>query len=128
MKDWSTKIGEVLEVVKEAENECDPSAVAITRYNSLCSHIVGYIGRHISKVVFLFLSLPGSPAYATVSGMRVRDEVQLMKSCRLSFADLLWSCGLDLADLLRSCGLGLADLLWSCRLGLGYAELDFSGN
>ena len=84
MKDWSTKIGEVLEVVKEAENECDPSAVAITRYNSLCSHIVGYIGRHISKVVFLFLSLPGSPAYATVSGMRVRDG-------GLGLVDLLWS-------------------------------------
>ena len=39
MKDWSTKIGEVLE---EAENEYDPSAVAIARYNSLCTHIVGY--------------------------------------------------------------------------------------
>ena len=71
MKDWSTKIGEVLEVVKAAENECDPSAVAITRYNSLCSHIVGYICRHISKVVCQFLSLPGSAAYATVSSMRI---------------------------------------------------------
>ena len=71
MKDWSTKIGEVLEVVKAAENECNPSAVATTRYNNLCSHIVGYIGRHISKVVCQFLSLPGSAAYATVSSMRV---------------------------------------------------------
>ena len=71
MKDWSTKIGEVLEVVKAAENECNPSAVATTRYNNLCSHIVGYIGRHISKVVCLFLSFPGSAAYATVSSMRV---------------------------------------------------------
>ena len=74
MKDWSTKIGEVLEVVKEAKNECDTLAIAITRYNRVCSHIyVGYIGRHIRKVVFQFLSLPGSADYATVSGMRVNQ-------------------------------------------------------
>ena len=71
MKDWNPMIGEVLEVVKEPENEYDPSAVAIKRNNGLSSYVVGHIGRHISKVVFQFLSLPGSAASATVSGMRV---------------------------------------------------------
>ena len=60
-------IDEVLEVVKEPENEYDPSAVAIKRNNGLSSYVVGHIGRHISKVVFQFLSLPGSAATATVS-------------------------------------------------------------
>ena len=64
-------IDEVLEVVKEPENEYDPSAVAIKRNNGLSSYAVGHIGRHISKVVFQFLSLPGSAPSATVSGMRV---------------------------------------------------------
>ena len=64
-------IDKVLEVVKEPENEYDPSAVAIKRNNGLSSYAVGHIGRHISKVVFQFLSLPGTAAYTTVSGMRV---------------------------------------------------------
>ena len=71
MKDWSPKIDEVLEVVKEAENECDASAVAFKRNNSVSSYIVRHIDRHISKVIFQFLSLPGSAASAIVSGMRV---------------------------------------------------------
>ena len=64
-------IGEMLEVVKEPENEYDSSAVAIKRNNGLSSYVVGHIGHHISKVVFQFLSLPGSAASATVSGMTV---------------------------------------------------------
>ena len=64
-------IGEVSEVVKEPENEYDPSATSVKRINGLSSYVVGHIGRHISKVVFQFLSLPGSAPSGTVSGMRV---------------------------------------------------------
>ena len=41
--------------------------------NGLSSYVVGHIGRHISKVVFQFLSFPGSAATASVSDMRVNQ-------------------------------------------------------
>ena len=68
---WNPKIGEELAILKEPENEHDKFAVAVKRNNTVSRDVVGHIGRHISKVIFQFLSLPGSTASAQVTGGRV---------------------------------------------------------
>ena len=56
---WETLVGECLKSRKEPTNELDKTAVAMTRINSYSEEVVvGHVPKNISKIVFMFLSLP----------------------------------------------------------------------
>ena len=56
---WETLVGECLKSRKEPTNELDKTAVAMTRINSYSEEVVvGQMPKNMSKIVFMFLSLP----------------------------------------------------------------------
>ena len=59
MSIWDPLVGECLKCRKEPTNEMDKTAVAVIRINSYSEDVVaGHVPKNMSKIVFMFLSLP----------------------------------------------------------------------
>ena len=72
MEIWDPFIGECLKCRKERTNEVGKTGVAAVPTNSQCKEIVvGRVPKNISKIVFMFLSLPNCGVDVIVAGKGV---------------------------------------------------------
>ena len=72
MNIWEPLVGECLKSRKEPTNEIDNTTVAVTCINSYSEKVVvGHVPKNISKVVFMFLSLPHRALDIFVTGKRI---------------------------------------------------------
>ena len=59
MNIWEPLVGECLKSRKEPTNEMDKTTPAVIRINSYIEEmVVGHVPKNMSKIVFMFLSLP----------------------------------------------------------------------
>ena len=72
MNVWETLVGECLKSRKEPTIEMDKTAVALIRINSYNEEmLVGHVPLNISKIVFMFLSLPHCVVDIFATGKRI---------------------------------------------------------
>ena len=72
MNIWEPLVGECLKSRKKPTNEMDKTAVAVIRINSYSEEVVvGHAPKNLSKIVFMFLSLPHCALDIFVTGKRI---------------------------------------------------------
>ena len=72
MNIWESLVGECLKSRKEPTNEMDKTAVAVIPINSFSEEVVvGHVPKNISKIVFMFLSLPHCALDIFVTAKRI---------------------------------------------------------
>ena len=72
MNIWEPLVGECLESRKEPTNEMDKTVVAVIRMNSYSEDVVvRHLPKNMSKIVFMFLSLPHCTLEIVVTGKRI---------------------------------------------------------
>ena len=72
MNIWEPLVGECIKSRKEPTNEMDKTAVAVIRINSYSEEVVvGHVAKNMSKIVFMFLSLPHCALDIFVTGKRI---------------------------------------------------------
>ena len=72
MNIWEPLVGECLESRKEPTNEMDNAVVAVIRMNSYSEDVVvPHLPKNMSKIVFMFLSLPHCTLEIVVTGKRI---------------------------------------------------------
>ena len=72
MNIWEPLVGECLKSRKEPTAEIDKTAVTVIRINSYCEKVVvGHVPKNMSKIVFMFLSLPHYALEIFVTGKRI---------------------------------------------------------
>ena len=71
MNIWEPLVGECLKSRKEPTKEMDKAAVAVIRINSYNDEVVvGHMPKNMSKIVYMFLSLPHCASDIFVTGKR----------------------------------------------------------
>ena len=69
---WEPLVGECLKSRKEPTNEMDKTAVAVICINSYSEEVVvGHVPKNMSKILFMFLSLPHCALDIFVTGNRI---------------------------------------------------------
>ena len=72
MNIWEPLVGECLKSRKKPTNEMDKTAVAMICINSYSEEVVvGHVPKNMSKIVFVFLSLPQCALDIFVTGKRI---------------------------------------------------------
>ena len=72
MNIWEPLVGECFKSRKEPTNEMDKAAVAAVRINSYNDQVVvGHVPKNMSKIVYMFLSLPHCALDIFVTGKRI---------------------------------------------------------
>ena len=75
MNIWEPLVGEWLKNRKEPTNEMDKTAVAVSCINFYSEElVVGHLLQNMSKIVFMFLSLPHWALGIFVTGKRINRE------------------------------------------------------
>ena len=97
MNIWEPLVGECLKSRKEPTKVMDKTVVAVIRINSYSEEVVvGHVPKNMSKIVFMFISLPhcaldifvtGKRKCKTLSEIKYR-ETSYKNFFRLSFLDV----------------------------------------